>query len=64
MTSLSSERRGVNTKQIFAESIHQVQGEMIIRLEQELERNLAQSVTQMLQRAPTDAVQGCRVGWR
>ena len=44
--------RGVNTKQIFSESIRQVKGEMTTRLEQEVEQKLSESVTEMLQRAP------------
>ena len=52
MTSLSSERRGVNTKQIFAETIAALRLGMKQRLEQEVEHKLNESVTQMLQRAP------------
>lgn len=51
MTSLTTERRGVNTTQIFAESIAQVKTEMQKRLEREVERKLNESITQMLQRA-------------
>ena len=50
MTSLTTERRSVNTKQIFAETIAQVQGAMVKRLEQEVERKLQESITAMLQR--------------
>ena len=52
MTSLSTERRGVNTTQIFAESIAQVKTEMQKQLEREVERKLDESITQMLQRVP------------
>ncbi|HEY52235.1 MAG TPA: hypothetical protein G4N94_02125 [Caldilineae bacterium] len=49
MTSLTTERRGVNTKPIFAETIVKVQGEMVKRLEQEVERKIKESITAMLQ---------------
>lgn len=52
MTSLYAERRSVNTKEIFAESIVQVQREMVKRLEREVEQRLRGSITAMLQRQP------------